>query len=64
MAYAHTKVKPCNCPAYSWPHRLDGGACKALYNSDVLTEDYRAGIVRDFDKTEARAINANRELLK
>ena len=66
MAYANTKVKPCNCPAYAWPHRLDGGACKNLYNSgsDKTYEDYRKDIVRDFDKTEAKAINLNNVRLK
>ena len=66
MAYAHTKVKPCNCPAYAFPHRLDSGECKALYNSgsDATYEDYRKDIVRDFDRTEARAINLNNARLK
>ena len=59
MAYAHTKVKPCNCPAYKHPHRLDGGECKALYNSgsNETYQDYRKEIVRDFDRVEASAIN-------
>ena len=66
MAYAHTKVKPCYCPAYKWPHRLDGGECKALYNggSDATYQDYRKEIVRDFDRVEAQAINLNNARLK
>ena len=61
MAYAHIKVKPCNCPAYAFPHRLDSGKCAALYNSgsDETYQDYRKEIVRDFDRTEANAINLN-----
>ena len=65
MAYAHTKVKPCYCPAYldkngkPFPHRLDSGKCAALYNSgsNETYEDYRKEIVRDFDRTEAKSIN-------
>lgn len=26
------KQKTCNCDAYKFPHRLDGGKCRELYN--------------------------------
>ena len=55
-----TKQVTCYCNAYAFPHRLDSKACKELYNSEVLTEDYRAGVMRDFDRVEANAINATR----
>ena len=64
MAYAHTKVKPCNCPAYAFPHRLESKACRELYNAEVLSEDYRNSMMRDFDRTEAKAINLNNARLK
>ena len=53
------KAKPCRCAAYNFPHRLDSKACKELYDSgsDATYEDYRVEAVRDFDRTEARAIN-------
>ena len=51
------KPKPCYCNAYNFPHRLDSKACKELYSAEVLTEDYRAGVMRDFDRVEANAIN-------
>ena len=31
-AKAKVKVKACNCDAYSFPHRLDGGNCRVQYN--------------------------------
>lgn len=53
--------KTCNCPAYKFPHRLDGGKCAELYNSgsDETYEDNKAELLRDFDRTEARAINSS-----
>lgn len=33
------KPKPCTCKAYPFPHRLDGGKCKDLYNSEPLEKD-------------------------
>lgn len=27
------KVKPCTCAAYGFPHRLDSGKCRELYNA-------------------------------
>ena len=58
--------KVCNCPAYSWPHRLDSGECKILYDSGskLTYEDYSKEIVRDFDRAEASAINLNNARLK
>lgn len=30
--------KVCRCAAYKFPHRLDGGKCRELYNEEVLAE--------------------------
>jgi len=30
--------KVCRCAAYTFPHRLDGGKCRELYNEEVLAE--------------------------
>ncbi|MFV1269848.1 hypothetical protein QMK95_29575 [Klebsiella pneumoniae] len=30
--------KVCRCAAYNFPHRLDGGKCRELYNQQVLEE--------------------------
>lgn len=30
------KQVTCRCGAYAWPHRLDSGACRVLYNSEVV----------------------------
>lgn len=27
------KAKPCRCAAYKFPHRLDSGKCRELYNA-------------------------------
>jgi len=53
------KVKPCRCPAYPFPHRLDSAKCKELYDSgsEKTYENYKVEAVRDFDRTESRAIN-------
>lgn len=29
------KPKPCKCSAYDFPHRLDGGKCRELYNQSL-----------------------------
>lgn len=58
--YLSKRGKPvCSCPAYPFVHRLDSGKCKELYDSgsDETYENYKAEIVRDFDREEARAIN-------
>ena len=35
------KVKPCDCSAYKFPHRLDSGKCRELYNNTPLNiSDY------------------------
>lgn len=49
----------CNCPAYKFPHRLDSGECKKLYNSDSEQSyrDFKAEQLQEFDRTEAAAIN-------
>ena len=52
-----TKAKPCNCDAYKFPHRLDSGKCKELYNHSDISEDYKAGMLRDFERSEAQAYN-------
>lgn len=52
-----TKAKPCNCSAYKFPHRIDSGACRELYNHADISEDFKAGMARDFERTEARAYN-------
>lgn len=53
------KVKQvnCNCAAYDFPHRLDSGECKTFYNNEFITDSYKAGIARDFERTEAQAYN-------
>ena len=51
------KKEVCNCEAYSFPHRLDSKACRELYNNNTIEEDYRVQIMKDFDRTEAQAIN-------
>lgn len=33
-----TKHKTCNCSAYSFPHRLDSGECRKLYNAQAQEE--------------------------
>jgi len=53
-------VKMCTCSAYRWPHKLDEGLCKDLYNATDGEADYRVEIMRDFDRTEAQAINSMR----
>lgn len=53
--------KTCNCPAYNFPHRLDSKACKELYDSDS-EESYKDTRLQDFDRTEAKAINSERNI--
>ena len=61
-------ILTCNCKAYSFPHALDGGKCRALYNNENSDSEshaeWSASMLAQFDRTEAQAINANRELLK
>lgn len=49
----------CNCPARTHPHRLDEPLCKALYNSgsDESYREFKAGMAREFDRSEAVAQN-------
>lgn len=53
------KTKPCNCDAYDFPHRLDGGDCRKAYNRE---DDDVAEIARDFERTEAQAYNRERSI--
>lgn len=34
-----TSNKVCKCEAYSFPHRLDSGKCRELYNQKAQEED-------------------------
>ena len=49
----------CNCPARTYPHRLDEKLCRALYNSgsDETYREFKAGMLRDFDRENAKSIN-------
>ena len=60
MRKVKPKPKPCTCPAYKFPHRLDSAKCKELYDggSAETYENYKAELLRDFEREEARAINA------
>jgi hypothetical protein len=41
MAKTKQKIKPCTCEAYPFPHRLDSGKCRELYNeTPVETNDF------------------------
>ena len=51
-----TKAKPCNCGAYKDEHNLDDPKCRMLYNDDI-SDDYKAGMLRDFERTEAQSYN-------
>jgi hypothetical protein len=55
-----SKQITCRCPAYKFPHRLDSLKCKELYDSgsEETYTDNNAELLRDFDRTEARAINS------
>jgi hypothetical protein len=55
------KQVTCNCPAYKFPHRMDSKACKELYDSGS-DETYKDTSLRDFDSTEAKAINSERNI--
>ncbi len=50
------KQVTCNCPARDYPHRLDEPLCRMLYNADI-SEDYKAGLLRDFERSESQAYN-------
>ena len=58
-----TKAKPCYCAAYidkngkPWPHRIDSGKCRDFYNNSDISADYKAGMLRDFEKNEALSYN-------
>lgn len=54
-----TKTKVCNCSAYNFPHRLDSGKCRELYNSnsDESYREFNKNMLRDFNRTEAHSIN-------
>ena len=56
MKYTQTT---CTCPAYKFPHRLDSGECKVLYNSnsEQSYREFKAEQLQEFDRTEARGIN-------
>ena len=54
------KTKPCKCEAYKFPHRLDSGKCHDFYNNEDISEDYKAGMLRDFEIAEAKAYNNER----
>lgn len=49
----------CTCPAYNFPHRLDSGECKKIYNSDnsQSNREFKAEQLQELDRIEARAIN-------
>ena len=48
----------CYCVAEKYPHRLESTlACRQLYNNSDISADYKAGMLLDFERTEARAYN-------
>lgn len=47
----------CRCSAYSYPHRIDGGKCHDFYNNDDISDDFKAGMLRDFERNEAQGYN-------
>jgi hypothetical protein len=50
------KQPPCKCTVYAFPHRLGSGKCGEQLES---REQHNQELLRDFDRTEAQAINAS-----
>ena len=50
-------TKTCNCKAYGHEHCLDDGLCRTMYNNEDISVDYKAGMLRDFERTEAQGYN-------
>ena len=62
---AEGRRAPCHCHAYAFPHRVGGGLCCAAHPVAASGGFHYRGEERDadlqlFDRTEARAINADR----
>lgn len=62
------KPEPCHCDAYPFPHRTHGGKCREWYPVLWPHEASGAHYCNDdeaalFDRTEARAINTERDRL-
>ena len=56
-------ILTCDCEAYKFPHRLDGGNCRVQYNlenGEKSQADDDALELYLFDRTEAQAINRGR----
>ena len=55
-------ILTCDCEAYIFPHRLDGGRCRELYNNENTDSEshaeWSASMLALFDRTEAQAINS------
>ena len=57
------KQVTCRCDAESYPHRLESTlACRELYNHSDISDDFKAGLLRDFERTEAQAMNSERSI--
>ena len=52
------KDKPCTCEAYRFPHRLDSGKCRALYNAEYESEQNKYERHVD-DEIKSRKENSN-----
>ena len=44
------KPKPCKCGAYPFPHRLDSGKCRDLYNETDTEEQPVVSYTNDYYK--------------
>lgn len=47
------KQKTCNCAAYAFPHRLDSGKCRELYNEECERE------AKEFQYYETRGLHTH-----
>lgn len=54
----------CYCSAEKYPHRLEStAACRTLYNEDI-SDDFKAGMLRDFERNEAQSMNRERSIFE
>ena len=61
MANIKRKQVTCRCEAYAWPHRLDGGKCRELYNSHHES-GYEADSIKSLGLTSLFALDNRQQV--
>jgi len=61
MANIKRKQVTCRCEAYAWPHRLDSGKCRELYN-ESHESGYEADSIKSLGLTSLFALDKRQQV--